>query len=171
MRKHFVLHGCVGAAMVLLGACGGRDTETKRNVESALQQANIPNVMVEVLEDGRLHLHGTVSTMSQRSRADEIAVAAVGTSGQVVNELLVDDVQSDVADTADDRMERAIDELLDGDPVFRERDINLRIAEGSVTVTGVVRTPAEKAKVSELVRMVPGVKDLANALEIRAEPE
>jgi len=41
------------------------------------------------------------------------------------------------------------------------------VHNGVVTVKGEVRTAEEKNKVTELVRAAPGVKDMANALEIK----
>jgi len=38
-----------------------------------------------------------------------------------------------------------------------------------ITVKGNVRSGAEKTKVTEVVRSAPGVKDFANALEIKPE--
>ncbi len=42
-----------------------------------------------------------------------------------------------------------------------------RRSYGVVTVKGEVRTAAEKARVTDLVKATPGVKDAANALEIK----
>ena len=43
----------------------------------------------------------------------------------------------------------------------------LEINTGVVTVKGDVRTADDKNKMTELVRAAPGVKDMANALEIK----
>jgi hypothetical protein len=56
---------------------------------------------------------------------------------------------------------------LELDHFLRDRDIHLQVVDGTVSVTGEVWTPLEKARVSELVRGVPGVIDVANQLEIR----
>ena len=51
--------------------------------------------------------------------------------------------------------------------MLRDRDIDFDVNNGVVTVKGEVRTTAEKTKVSDLVKGAPGVKEFANALEIK----
>lgn len=53
------------------------------------------------------------------------------------------------------------------DRLLRGRNISLRIVEGTVSVTGDVWSSDEKAHVTELIRGVPGVIDVANDLDIR----
>ena len=57
--------------------------------------------------------------------------------------------------------------MLDADPVLRERDVNLEVANSMVAITGEVRTPAEKAKGGQMVKAAPGVKGVANSLQVR----
>ena len=57
--------------------------------------------------------------------------------------------------------------MIDNDATLRDRDISFDVVNGVVTVTGDVQTAAEKARVTELVREAPGVKDMANALTIK----
>jgi osmotically-inducible protein OsmY len=64
--------------------------DTERTVEQALDAASIRNVDVAI--EGRanvVHLSGTVQSLADRTRAEEVALAAVGTSGRVVNEIAV----------------------------------------------------------------------------------
>jgi osmotically-inducible protein OsmY len=55
---------------------------------------------------------------------------------------------------------------MDQDPILKGRSIDFEVVNGVVTVRGDVRSTAEKTKVSEIVRAAPGVKEMANALEI-----
>lgn len=154
---------------VLAIACGGRE-DTKENVAKALEQANLQHVAVDVDKDSNIvHLKGTVGTMSDRTRAEEVAAAAVGTSGRVLNELTVEGLNTETADDLDDGIEDALDRMVDDDPVLRERDINFEVANGVVTVKGEVRSAKEKNQVTQIVKAAPGVKDFANALEIQPE--
>jgi osmotically-inducible protein OsmY len=107
--------------------------------------------------------------MSDRTRAEEVAAAAVGTSGRVLNELTVEGLNTDTADDLDDDIEDALDRMVDDDPVLKERDINFTVANGVVTVHGEVRSAKEKNRVTQIVKAAPGVKDFANALEIQPE--
>ena len=150
-------------------ACG-QGADRKKDVEKALDQANIPNVAVHVDDDQHLvHLKGSVDSMANRTRAEEVATAAVGTSGRVLNELTVVGLNDDSADDFDGKIGRALDRMVDSDPVLRERDINFEVENGAVTVKGEVRTAAEKNRVTEIVKAAPGVKDFANVLEIHPE--
>ena len=154
---------------VLALACGQRE-DTKENVAKALEQANLQNVAVDVDKDSNIvHLKGTVGTMSDRTRAEEVAAAAVGTSGRVLNELTVEGLNTETAGALDDDIEDALDRMVDDDPVLRERDINFEVANGVVTVNGEVRSAKEKHQVTQIVKAAPGVKDFANALEIHPE--
>ena len=148
-------------------ACGGRD-DTRENVQQALEQANIPNVAVDVDEDANIvHLKGTVASMTDRTRAEEVATAAVGTSGRVLNELTVEGLNDDTAGDLDDDVQDTLDRMVDNDPVLRERDINFEVSNGAVVASGEVRSAEEKDRVTQIVKAAPGVKDFANALEIR----
>ena len=150
-------------------ACGGRE-DTRENVAKALEQANLQNVAVDVDQESNIvHLKGTVGTMSDRTRAEEIASAAVGTSGRVLNELTVEGLNTETADDLDEGIEDALDRMVDDDAVLRERDINFEVANGVVTVKGEVRSAKEKNQVTQIVKAAPGVKDFANALEIHPE--
>ena len=164
-----MLSSAVLVACVMAAGCGGR-ADHKENVEKALTQANLEHVAVDVDDDANIvHLKGTVGSMSDRTRAEEVASAAVGTSGRVLNELTVEGLNSGTADDLDDEIQDALDRMVDNDPVLRERDINFEVTNGAVTVKGEVRNADEKNKVGQIVKAAPGVKDFANALEIRPE--
>jgi osmotically-inducible protein OsmY len=156
-------------ALAVALACGG-GADKKKDVEKALDQANIPNVDVQVDNDANLvHLKGSVVSMADRTRAEEVATAAVGTSGRVLNELTVEGLNDDTANDFDSKMTDTLDRMVDNDPVLRERDINFEVKNGIVTVKGEVRSATEKNRVTEIVKAAPGVKDFANALEIHPE--
>jgi osmotically-inducible protein OsmY len=107
--------------------------------------------------------------MSDRTRAEEVASAAVGTSGRVLNELTVEGLNADTADDLDDDIHDTLDRMIDNDPVLKERNVNFEVHNGAVTVKGEVRNAEEKNRVGQIVKAAPGVKDFANALEIRPE--
>jgi osmotically-inducible protein OsmY len=167
--KKIALSSAVLLACAMALGCGER-VDHKENVEKALTQANLDHVAVDVDDDARIvHLKGTVGSMSDRTRAEEVASAAVGTTGRVLNELTVEGLNTDTADDLDGEIEDALDQMVDADPVLKERDINFEVSNGTVTVKGEVRTADEKNKVAQIVKAAPGVKDFANALEIRPE--
>ena len=160
----------LAAAFVLTLAACSREPNPTEAADKALQQANLAGVTVKWDGDARIaHLRGTVESTADRDRAGELAESAIGTSGRVLNELTVKGLNEETADDLDGRIRSAVDDMLDRDPVLKDRDIDVEVTNGVVTVKGDVRSAAEKAKVTEIVRAAPGVKDMANALEIEAE--
>ena len=70
---------CLCVVIVPFACARGSDTED--NVRKALQQANMHSVEILVDENANtVHLAGTVKTLAERTRAEEIAAATVGTS-------------------------------------------------------------------------------------------
>jgi len=153
---------------VLAAGCGEK-ADTQKNVSEALEEANLPHVAVDVDDDAKIvHLKGTVGTMSEKTRAEEVATAAVGTSGRVLNELTVEGLSPQPSD-ADTATLDVLDRLVDDDEVLRERDVNFEVVNGVVTARGEVRSAAERDRVTRIVKGAPGVKDFTNALEIHPE--
>jgi osmotically-inducible protein OsmY len=126
-------------------------------------------VRIEVDDDANIvHLQGTVDTMADRTRAQEVASAAVGTTGRVLNELTVKGLNEETADDLDDDIQSTLNRTVDRDPVLKERDIDFEVANGMVTIKGEVASAEEKTRVEQLAKAAPGVKDVANGLEIKA---
>jgi hyperosmotically inducible periplasmic protein len=159
------------ALALAAGACSRSEVlDPSDRAEQALKDANIADVNVDWDSDARVaHLKGTVDTARERERAEQVAETAVGTSGRVLNELTVEDVNEKTADDMDGRIRGDLKDMIDRDPVLQDRDIDFDVNNGVVTVKGEVRTTAEKTKVTDLVKAAPGVKEFANALEIKPE--
>jgi osmotically-inducible protein OsmY len=157
------------ALALAAGACNsGNVPDPSERTKQALDQANIKDVNVDWDKDARVaHLKGTVDSATERSRAEQVAETAVGTSGKVLNELTVNNVNEKTADDMDGRIRSDLNDRVDADQVLRDRDINFDVNNGVVTVKGEVRTMAEKNKVTDIVKGAPGVKDFANSLEIK----
>ena len=153
----------------LVGAVGcSRAPDTEERLRQALDQANMQAVTAEF--DGGtnvVHLKGAVENIAERTRAGEVAEAVVGTSGQVLNEVTVRGLNDETAGALDDDIEDTLDRTIDRDPVLKERDVTFDVANGMVVVKGWVRSAAERMRVEELAKAAPGVKDVANALEIK----
>jgi osmotically-inducible protein OsmY len=170
MRVAHTSVAMICAAALVAGACSSNRNvpDPSDRTKQALQDANIKDVNVDWDGDARVaHLRGTVDSTTERDRAEQVASTAVGTSGKVLNELTVEDVNEKTADDMDGRIRSDLKDMVDRDQVLRDRDINFDVNNGVVTVKGEVRTAAEKNKVSALVKSAPGVKDFANSLEIK----
>ena len=158
---------CGTLALAWLGAGCHRGPDTSGNLRKALDQANMQQVNVKVDDDEHIvHLKGTVNSMADRSRAQEVADAVVGTSGRVLNELTVKGLNDKTAGSLDDDIKGALDKMIDNDATLKQRDINFDVVNGMVTVKGDVRSADEKNRVTDMAKAAPGVKDVANGLQI-----
>ena len=155
-------------ATSITSACQTRP-DTEENVRQALDQANL-HVDVDVDDEANVvHLSGTVETMADRTRAEEVAKAAIGTSGQVLNELTVTSLEGAAANDPDAQLREALDSAIDQDRVLRERDVNVAVRNGVVSITGEVRSADEKTRAGAIARRLAGVKDVTNALQVSPE--
>ena len=81
--------GMVALAAAVTLACGPT-TDTEETLRSALKQTNIRDVDVDLdAATHTVHLTGTVDTLADRVRAEEVAAAVVGTTGEVRNDIVV----------------------------------------------------------------------------------
>jgi osmotically-inducible protein OsmY len=164
---HAVAVSVLLVAAPLSYACN-RGPDVKDQVQQSLKQANLDDVNVDWDRNEKVvHLKGTVASAADRQRAEEVANRAVGTSGTVLNELTIEDVNETTADNMDGQIRDRLSEAVDRDATLKARDINFDVNNGAVTVKGNVRSEAEKDRVSEIVKTTPGVKDIANGLEIK----
>ena len=155
------------AVTALAGAACRRGPDTEGNLRKALDQANMQQVTVKVDDDEHIvHLRGIVNSMADRSRAQEVADAVVGTSGRVLNELSIKGLNDKTAGALDDDIEDTLDKMIDDDPALKQRDINFEVLNSMVTIKGEVRTADEKNRVGDMTKAAPGVKDVANGLQI-----
>ena len=162
--------GTISAVLALTVALVGcnRAPDTKKRVDDALKSANVEHVNTDYDRDAKvIHLKGEVDTAAEKARAEQVANQVVGTSGRVLNEMTVKGVDSKTADNLDGQIRDSLKESIDNDPVLKERDINFDVNNGAVEIKGSVASAAEKTRVGELVRGVTGVKDVANALDVK----
>ena len=160
---------CAATLLTAAWLCTGchRGPNTEENLRKALNQANMQHVDVKVDADEHIvHLKGVVGSMADRSRAQEVADAVVGTSGRVLNELSVKGLNDTNAGALDDDIKDNLDKMIDHDPTLKQRDINFDVVNGMVTVKGDVHSADEKNRVGEMTKAAPGVKDVANGLQI-----
>src|SRR4029450_9446221 len=168
MRFMFRCGSAVALTLALATAGCNREPDPSDQVSKALQDARLHDVKVDWDKDAHVaHLKGTVDQPTDKQRAEEVATAAVGTSGRVLNEVTVKGLNDKVAGDLDSGIKDRLNDMVKNDPVLRDRDVDFDVNNGVVTVKGEVRSAAEKNKVSDIVKETPGVKDMANALEIR----
>ena len=138
------------------------------SITKALRASNFNEVTVTWDSGARIaHLKGTVDRSADRPRAEEVAVAAAGSDGKVLNEITVKGLNEKTAANLDGQVKDQLKQMVKNDPILRDRNLSFEVNNGVVTVKGDVQTADEKTKVTELVRAAPGVKDMANAVEIK----
>jgi osmotically-inducible protein OsmY len=158
---------CLTVALAAASACASGPNPTD-NVTKALRAANFNEVTVDWDRGARIaHLKGTVDRSADRQRAEEVANAAIGQDGRVLNEITIKGLNEKTAGNLDGQIKDQLKEMAKSDPILRDRDLTFEVNNGVVTVKGDVQTADEKTKVGELVRAAPGVKDMANAVEIK----
>ncbi len=167
IRLMFTL-AVVLALGVVLAACSRNSNDPKDRVDKALSDANIKGVHTSYDRDANVvHLQGTVDSADVKDRADQVATGAVGTTGKVLDELQVQGMDEKPASDQDALIRDTLKADIQKDQVLQDRDVSFDVNNGVVTVKGDVRTPAEKERVSAMVKQVPGVKQMANELEIK----
>ena len=148
-------------------ACSSAPNPTD-NITKALKTANFNEVTVTWDSGTRIaHLRGTVDRSADRPRAEEVASAAAGADGKVLNEITIKGLNEKTAGSLDGQIKDQLKDMVKSDPILRDRDLSFDVTNGVVTVKGEVLTADEKTKVSELVRAAPGVKDMANVVDIK----
>ena len=150
-----------------MAACSSGPNPTD-NITKALKVSNLNEVTVTWDSGARIaHLKGTVDRPADRSRAEDVAAAAAGSDGKVLNEITIKGLNEKTAGNLDGEIKDQLKQMVKNDPILRDRNLSFDVNNGVVTVKGDVQTADEKTKVTELVRAAPGVKDMANAVEIK----
>jgi osmotically-inducible protein OsmY len=153
-------------AVTLSSACNSQNDPSNR-VSDALKQANIDDVRANYDSDSKVvHLKGNVQSTAERERAEEIAEKAVGTSGKVLNEVTVDNVDKSSANDNDGQIRSQLNDMVDRDSQLTDRSINFDVNNGAVEIKGTVASAAEKNKVTDMARSITGVRDVANGLTV-----
>jgi osmotically-inducible protein OsmY len=118
-------------------------------------------------DENAVHLTGKVDSAAEKARAEQLAEKAVGTSGRVVNEVAVDDVDmGKVDDRIEEQLGKMFEDRTEWD--FDRKGVTFDSKEAVVTITGHVESAAIKTKIGTRARAVQGVKDVVNDLEVDA---
>lgn len=166
MRKTAPLIVALALAAATVGATGcSREDDPRDRVSRALDQANLDDVNVDWDRDaGLVRLKGEVDTAGEKARAERIATSAAGTSAKVVNEITVSDGKmGNSADDNDGTIRSQVRQQIDADPQLKARDIDVRVANGVVTLKGDLPAASERAKLEQSIRGIAGVRDVVVA--------
>ncbi|MEZ5294057.1 MAG: BON domain-containing protein [Vicinamibacterales bacterium] len=160
----------VGTLAVTVAACQ-QSPDIEGMATAALERAALQDEVDAAYDESSqvVRLTGTVDTSSERDRALEAVRASVGNRAQIANEIVVEGIQAEMADDLDSGIEERFDTQWKAAPEAKNADVDLRVENGVVTLTGEVSTDAAKTRAEGVARTIPGVKDVVNALEVNAE--
>lgn len=166
-----------GVVMVAVSATGcERQPDVEDMAEGALQSVALDEKVNAEFDEaaGVVRLSGTVDSADQRSRAADAVRASIGAHAQVANEIVVEGAHEKAADDLDGGIEERFETLMEETKDLDGRDVDLRVENGVVTLSGAVRTDAERTKVEGLARSIPGVNQVINGITVerdRARPD
>jgi len=116
--------------------------------------------------DGKVTLHGTVSSADEKARAERAAQGVKGVH-EVRNLLqVVEKPRQEAAAVADEALSAEVQKRLAADPALRDSKIGVKsVNRGVVLLDGDARTLSAHLEALEVARAVPGVKRVASEIK------
>lgn len=144
------------------GSAGRTDTEIAQAVRHALEwDVLVPDTrLTSTVTDGWVTLEGSVDRLRERADAERAVRHLLGVRG-VTTKLVVrpPTVQPE-------RVREVIEEALERSAAHEVKHIQVQVRDGAVTLTGRVRSYAEKRAVMGAVSHAPGVHTVTDHLRI-----
>ena len=164
--RTWLLTAALTSAMAL-GACE-RGPDVQKMADGALQSVDLDDKVDAKYDKSAsvVRLTGTVDSADERSRANDVVTAAIRAHAQVANEVVVRGLQADTADDLDGGIEERFKTLMDNAPDLKEGDVEFRVKNGVVTLTGTTASATQSKKVEELASSIPGVTQVVNSLAV-----
>ena len=159
-RVHGVLD-VVDEMQVKVPGIGARtDTDLARATRDALEwDAFVPDEKItSTVSLGIVTLEGLVQTWSQRADAERVVRGLAGVRG-VINQITVAAKPVDPT-----RIKNEIEDALERQAEREARRIGVTVKDGVVTVTGRIRSWAEKNAIDRVVGFAPGVRRVDDQL-------
>lgn len=163
--RHVIWTGLVAASLV--GGCQ-RSVDVEKMANGALDSVAL-NDQVDADYDSAakvVRLSGTVDSGEARKTAVDAVTASIGTYAQVANEIVVEGVHAEAADDLDGGIKERFATLEENEPLLKAHDLDIRVENGVVTMTGSVPAEKDRKTAEGLVRAIPGVKDVVNAVTL-----
>ncbi len=165
----------VALGIVLVAGCNQQKShpDEKSAVTNALGSNNLGDVNVSQDQDkGVMTLSGNVQSDEQKMQAEKLAKQAAP-DYQVANEIGVRPAgattqAASVASNIDDGIEANFKAAIKGHKNLDDQDISAKAKNGTVELTGSVKTNAQKAEAEKLAKKVPNVQQVVN--ELKVEP-
>jgi osmotically-inducible protein OsmY len=145
-----------------LGNTAPTDTEIAQAIRNVLRwDAHVPHEQIETTVSGAwVTLEGTVSFWHQRREAERVVLRLAGVRG-VTNRILVA-----TPDAEPEVVRRAIEEALERRAERECRDLQVKVHDGKVTLSGHVQSWREKRAVLGAASHAPGVRDIEDYVRV-----
>ena len=157
------------AAAVAAGGCN-RGLDVQKMANGALDSVALDHKVDVHFDRGSnvVRLTGTVDSDGEKMQAVDVVTAAIGAYAQVANEVVVRGLEADAADDLDDGIKARFRTLMDAAPELKDGDVDFRVKNGVVTLSGTTANAAYSQRIEDLATSIPGVLDVVNSMAIDA---
>jgi hyperosmotically inducible protein len=173
--RPFLLAGAVlvVSAMIVAGCQSSNHPDEKAAVTSSLNNDNLGSVNVsQDREKGIMTLKGNVASEADRQQAENIAKQSAPDYA-IADEIGVrpPDVQNAgaVASDLDSAIEDNFKATIKAHENLNDQSIHASAKNGTLIITGSVKTPNQKTEVSTLAKHVPNVQEVVNELDVKPD--
>ena len=160
--------------MLILTACNrnAEHPDVKDAVDSAMTQHGLGVVKVSQDRDkGVLTLTGDVESTDQKAQADAVAKQAAP-DYVVANELAIRPIGAESqAKAIDSNLDNGIEDnykaALKSNKTLDAQSISYKAKNGTLVLSGSVKTAAQKSEAMKLAKNIPNVKEVVNEIEVK----
>lgn len=165
--------GMLAALLVVAGCNRNADhPDVKYAVDSAMTQHGLGVVKVSQDRDkGVLTLTGDVESADQKTQAEQVAKQAAP-DYVVANELAIRPVGAEsqakaVDSSLDDGIEDNFKAAVKAHKNLDDQSISCKAKNGTLVLSGSVKTTAQKSEAMKLAKNIPNVKEVVNEIEVK----
>jgi len=139
------------------------DSKIESNIEDLLRldfDINPDNIDISV-KNGVVRLEGTVNSLWKKYRAEEIASDVLGVL-DLINKIKIVPTEKQIDENIADDIIRALDRSyrIDVD------DVNIKVRNGKVTVSGTIPNWIVYTNIIDIIRFTPGTREIEDKLVI-----
>ena len=172
VRKALVTAGLAGILVIAGCNSGPKYADSVGAVNNSLTANNLGAIHVSQDRDkGVMTLTGTVPNDDQKTQAESLAKQAAPTYTIADQIAVVPPANADSMKAANTDTDNAIEDSFKAEMkknrALAKQDISIKSTNGSVTLTGTVRTEAEKRDAERMAKKVPNVQQVVNEIEVK----
>ncbi len=161
----------LGSAMLITGCQNKTHPDEKDAVTNALKNNNLGSVSVSQDRDkGVITLTGDVASANDKGQAESL-VKQAAPDYTVANEIGVRPPEEANAGSVASNLDSAIEDnfkaAIKAHENLDDQSIHASAKNGTLKITGSVKTAAQKKEVGTLAKQVPNVQQVVNELEVK----